>query len=103
MVQKPETTFRQWFDKRLDKIPNSWFESISQKSIRATPDKLGCVKGNFVALEFKKDKNEQLMRLQEYKKLKIIGAEGIHFTPTPQNAEEVLTELNELAREKEDV
>jgi len=100
MVRKSESIFRERFAKQLKKIPNSFFESCQQKSIRGTPDIMGCVNGHFVALELKASKKDKLMPLQKYKRHQIIDiAKGRHYTPTPENAEEILIELNKLARE----
>lgn len=95
MAQKPETVFRQRVDKKLKQIPNSWWESISQNSIIGTPDKIGCVAGRFIGLEFKKSANAKRGKIQEYKGKKINEAGGLHFFVYPENWEEVyMTLLN---------
>ncbi len=82
---KPETKFRRKIDPLLKKIPNSWWESISQKSIIGTPDKLGCINGKFVALEFKATEKSPVGSIQELKLKRIIKAGGIGYLVYPEN------------------
>ncbi len=100
MAQKPETVFRARADKKLKKIKNSWWESIQQTAIRATPDKIGCIQGYLVALEFKKDADTDLEKLQRYKATKIKAAGGFHFRVTPQNWEKVYRKLIRISNMK---
>ena len=95
-MQKPETKFRNRFRKRLDAIPNSWFESIQQKSINGTPDILGCVNGYFVALELKATHKSPVTELQNYKLKKIYDAGGFRAIVHPENMEDVLENLIRL-------
>lgn len=95
-MKKPETKFRAKVDKLLDTIPNSYFESIQQKSIRGTPDKIGCVGGLFVALELKA-KDGKATELQRYKLSKFSMAGGIAIVLNEENLQETLTFLNKLA------
>ncbi len=99
-MQKPETKFRQKVQKELDKLPNSWFESIQQKSFIGTPDILGCCNGHFVALELKATATSAISKMQEHK-LKLIGqAGGIGIVVSPENWPNVLPMLRELCEEK---
>jgi len=95
-LQKPETKFRNRFRKRLDIIPNSWFESIQQKSISGTPDILGCINGYFVALELKATLKSPVTELQKHKLKKIYDSGGFAAVVHPENMEEVLENLNRL-------
>jgi hypothetical protein len=97
MPQKPETRFRMRFRARLDKLPNSWFESIQQKAICGTPDIIGCVNGYFVGLELKAKASNKPTRLQELKLELIRTAKGYSVTVHPGNMEEVLEHLEKLA------
>jgi hypothetical protein len=94
---KEETKFRMKVDPLLEEIPHSWWESISQKSIRGTPDKIGLIRGRFVALEFKKDEKSPLSALQDYKLKKIALAGGKAYRVSPENWASVYKELKELA------
>lgn len=71
---KPETKFRNKILPLLRKIPESWWESIQQVSIRGTPDVIGVIKGRFIALELKAD-NGQPSKMQA-NKLKLIEEAG---------------------------
>lgn len=98
MAQKPESVFRQKFQKRLKLLPNSWFESIQQKSIGGTPDNLGVVRGMFVAIEYKATSNDLPTPLQDYKLRKIAEAEGWALVVHPGNADESFDFLMALAK-----
>ncbi len=95
MPQKPETKFRARITPLLKAIPCSWWESIQQKAIRGTPDILGCIKGQFVALEIK-SVDGRLTVLQRHKLTAIRNAGGIALEVNPKNWEEVYTGLRNL-------
>lgn len=99
MAKKPETVFREWTYKYLNALPNSWFESIQQRSIRGTPDVIGCVSGWFVALEYKRAGKIKLEPLQEYKGFKIVESGGYSIKVTPDNWEQIHLLLTNLANE----
>lgn len=84
MSKKAESSFRQRVDPLLWELPNCFWESISQKAILGTPDKLGCLNGFFIALEFKTDKGE-LSEIQRLKMQRIVEAGGYAFVVTPIN------------------
>lgn len=95
-MQKPETKFRAIVQRKLDALPNSWFESVQQRAIQGTPDILGCVQGQFVALELK-SADGLVSKLQELK-LKRIGAAGGHaFVVYPHNLDNTMIYLDALA------
>ncbi len=98
MAQKKETVFRQRFDKRLAKIPHSFFESIQQKTIQGTPDKLGVIRGTFIALEFKASYKDKPTPLQKLKLKRINDAGGIALVVYPENEEEVLATLVRIGK-----
>lgn len=95
MAQKPETKFRARIRPLLESIPKSYWESVQQKTIRGTPDILGCVNGYFVALELKVD--SEVTVLQRHKLECIKYANGIALVVTPKNWEEVFTGLKALS------
>ena len=97
MPQKPETIFRKKVRERLELIPNSFWESIQQKTICGTPDILGCINGVFVALELK-SRQGRLTPLQEYKLSQIRTAGGIGLCVHPMNLEEVLLSLKNISK-----
>lgn len=101
MAQKPETKFRAKVDKRLHEVPYSWFESIQQKAIHGTPDKLGCVNGYFVALELKATDEEDLTPLQALKMNRVVAAGGMGVKVTPSNLDWVIELLKELAARRQ--
>ena len=97
---KPETNFRQ--NKVLPflkSLPNTWFESIQQLAIHGTPDTIACIKGKFVALEFKSEDGEA-DPLQRHKLDKIQRAGGVGYVVSPQNWGIVRLELSRLAKAK---
>jgi hypothetical protein len=74
---KPETRFRiNHVDPFLETLSNTYGESIQQKAICGTADKILCVRGKFVWLELK-DIDEQLRPLQRWKAERVIKAGGI--------------------------
>lgn len=82
----------------LQTLPHAWFEKIQQASILGTPDFLGCIRGEFVALELKKDKKAKLSKLQKHKLWSIReNAYGKAFVLTPENFDEVSAKLKNLA------
>ena len=92
MSKKEETKFRAKLRILLELIPNSWWESVQQKSIKGTPDILGCVRGIFVGLELKRDAGS-LHPLQEYKLMQIHKAGGHAYIVTPKNHKEILERI----------
>ena len=97
-MQKPETLFRHKVDRLLKTIPNSWWESIQQRAIKGSPDKIGCVNGLFVALELKTAKGK-LSELQAHKMELIKVAGGIAVCLRPDNLDETIQYLIRLATE----
>lgn len=100
-MQKPETKFRKKFRKYLDEIPNSWFESIQQKTINGTPDILGCINGIFVALELKSSAKAPITPLQAFKIEAINAAGGCSAIVHPGNFKDVLEALRKINKLQE--
>ena len=93
-----ERIFREKCDKLLAKLPNSWWESIQQKAIRGTPDKIGCVNGHFVAIEFKACKTAKVAPLQKRKRDLILLAGGRAYICYPENWDVIYEELKCLSK-----
>lgn len=79
-------------------IPGVWAEKISQRSLRGTPDILACVAGRFVAIELKKAEDEEPDTLQGLKLSRIKDCGGMAMVAYPENKQETLALLRELAR-----
>lgn len=99
MSKKPETVFRAKVQAKLDLLPNSWWESIQQKTIQGTPDKLGCINGYFVALELKATPYDVASPLQLLKIQRIVDAGGVAFIIHPGNLDETIEVLKHIAEE----
>lgn len=92
---QPETKFKLEVYKRLKEIGACWFEKIQQRSIRGTPDILGCRKGKFFALELKTPTGRPT-KLQWLKLKDIHQAGGLARLVTENNLEEVIEELEKM-------
>jgi hypothetical protein len=90
---KPETIFRQKVDRKLKTIPLSWWESIQQRTIHGTPDKIGVVNGRFVALELKATPTSKTTELQIKKIRDINKANGLGYIVHPGNVDEVIEDI----------
>ena len=95
MAQKPETRFRNRFMLKVEKIPYSHWFSIQQVAICGTPDVIGLIRGNFIALEFKSETGTQ-SKLQKYHADKIERAWGKYYLVYPSNADDILVTLNNI-------
>lgn len=85
MPLKPETKFKNKVMPLLRALPYSWWEKIQQKSIRGTPDIIGCMNGTFIAIELKSDKHSKVDELQRWKLDQIDRAGGISVILYPGN------------------
>jgi len=96
--KQPETHFKEKVAADLKKLgPLIWFEKIQQFGKVGTPDFLLCVNGYFVALELKKDAKEDPKPLQTHKLNRIKKARGRAFVAHPDNWNEILAEIIDLA------
>ena len=84
----------------LDNLPYSHFESIQQKTIRGTPDILGCINGVFVALELKAHLGAAISPMQQHKLSSIVKAGGYAYIICPENWEEIYQKLKLLSEQK---
>lgn len=88
MARKPESLLRDKIFKRLDKLPDSYWEKIEQISIRGTADIVGCFMGIFYWIEVKMEFSEKIAErehLQLYKMGEIIKAGGAGLLFTEKN------------------
>jgi hypothetical protein len=93
LAKKPETVFRERFERELKKLePDLASEAIQQKAKKGTGDRLVCALGQFIWLEFKSEDGKE-MAIQEYKRKKFERAGAITFVVEPANAPDVLREI----------
>lgn len=97
MAKKPETILAERWDKRLKKVfgKDLELENIQQVGKIGTPDRLACLLGMHIALEYKTDEGApskiQLLKLARYRR-----AGGFAAIVTPTNFEEILQKLMAL-------
>lgn len=82
----------------LKKLRKTWFESIQQVSITATPDILASINGYFVAIELKAE-NGKTAPLQRYKLDQIIASGGVAFSVKPSEWEQVYGVLKRISED----
>ncbi len=94
MTKKPETIFGEMVDRDLRKAfgTDVWVENIQQVGKCGTPDRLMCIRGDFVALELKVD-HGVVDPLQVVKLLEIKRAGGKSYIVYPHTWHVVLKEL----------
>jgi hypothetical protein len=78
-------------------VPCSWFEKISQRSKRGTPDILGVVAGEMIAMELKRSGFEKPDPLQQFFLERIAAAGGIAILAYPENWPATLAFIKKLA------
>lgn len=74
-------------------MPEVYFESIQQTSIRGSHDVFSCIRGSFVTLEFKRSEDAERSPLQIFKAGQISKAGGLSFFVYPENVGEVESQL----------
>jgi hypothetical protein len=92
-----ETKFKTKVQAALKTLPNCWYVKTQQLAIRGTPDLLICIKGLFVALELKRNDQEDADPLQTFTLHKIDAAGGIAYVVNPTNWPAIFEELKRLA------
>lgn len=103
MGARIESKFEKKFIDRLRLLPNSWWPPKPDvTTIRGNPDRVGCVNGLLVAIEFKKSyaayvRGSTSSNLQEYTLREIRNAGGYGVFCFPENAEEVYEEVRGIA------
>lgn len=91
---QPETRFKEKVQKRLKKVPRSWWTKVQMVSIRGIPDILGCVGGHIIALELKVGDNSiEKDPLQKYILTKIKAVGGYARECRPENLEEIAQDI----------
>ena len=96
MSKKPETLFKEKVFKDLSTLKGSWFFKSQEVAQRGIPDVLMSVKGNFVAIELKKDAHAKLDLLQEWTIRKIGATGALALVAYPENWKEVFTQIKEI-------
>jgi len=97
MAKQPETILKEKVLLALRQLPCTYAVKIQQVSIRGIPDILACIRGKFVALELKRDAKQKPEPLQQHELGKIQKADGLAFVVSPENWQEVLAMLTDLA------
>lgn len=96
-----ERKFETQLRKKLRKIPYSWWVPKQLSiTIRGIPDIIGCIKGDFVALECKRSLKDSLDKtptteLQKHNIRSINNAWGNAWFVYPENEEMILKRLYE--------
>lgn len=104
MAKKEETRLAEVWDKRLKKEfgKDLELENIQQVGKVGTPDRLGCLLGLHIALEYKTEKGRaskaQLLKLAKYNR-----ANGYTAIVTPSTFEYVLEELKDLHKKAKSI
>ncbi len=102
MAKQAETVFKEKIIPQLQRLPNTWFAKIQQRTLRGTPDILMCINGMFVALELKKSANEDPDLLQDHNIERINQAGGLGFKVFPENWDKVFLTLVALSKGEKD-
>ena len=98
MSKKPETLFKEKVLPQIRALPNSWWVKTQMICIRGIPDILGCVNGQFVAIELKSDdKSAKLSPLQGYILRNITKAGGLALEVTPELWQSTYQVLKQIA------
>jgi aspartokinase-like uncharacterized kinase len=95
--KQKETLFKERVQRDLRKLPHTWNVKIQQVALRGIPDILVCLRGQFIALELKRDEAEKPDRLQQVMLDRIVAAGGWAFAAYPQNWATVFSVLEHLA------
>jgi hypothetical protein len=96
-----ESVHVSWFMKKLRVLPNTWWTRIEQKSIRGTPDIIGCVRcecgaAKLVAIEAKREGGKATaLQLEVLDQLDKVGAFA-RLAFLPRDAVTVLEHLRRL-------
>lgn len=96
MAQKPETKFTKKVTTDLRTIVGAWFFKTQEVGRKGIPDIIGCIDGNFFALEIKVGDNTAT-ELQEFVLSKIAIAGGSVAVVTPSNWGDILLLLRKLS------
>ena len=97
---KRESVFRRKVNEDLKKLKNGFWMSIQQRALRGDPDKIGVLRGEFIALELKAHLSAEVRELQRYKLERIREAGGFAEIVSPENWEEIFVILESKNRDK---
>jgi hypothetical protein len=103
MTSKPESNLQSTIKKHLKKeFPKSWWMKVhgGPYQIAGVPDLLGCVEGNFIALEVKMPDGDPPTKIQKQQMKRIKRAEGYACVVTSEE-EAVRAVRSALALSKE--
>ena len=103
MAEQPETRFKNRIKPLLLDLPNSYWIKIQQMGLCGHPDFVGCINGQMIAIELKKDKHEQPTPIQKWHLEKIAASGGLAFVVCPENWANTYSLLNDLACNNLDV
>lgn len=92
MSKQPEAKFRARAMRRLNDLPNAYFERVEDSGKRGVLDAFGHVGGFAVWIEFKSDGGKP-SHLQVKKVYDVVTTGGIAVFVWPDNFEEVLVDL----------
>lgn len=95
MSKKAETSFSDRVKRDLDQMPHSHFFKLMAGSIRGLPDRVGCKRGRFIALELKVGRNKA-DALQGWVLRKLSQAGAYTAVVTPENWDIIKEEINNL-------
>ena len=102
MSMGPERKFRtNKVDPFLKSLKNGYFISIQQMSICGIPDKLGVIRGRFVAIELKAI-GGKVAPLQDWVLSNIARCGGVAIVANPGNWSEVMLRLKKLDGDEND-
>ncbi len=93
----PESKFRKKVRPLLLALPNSWWTSISQRSIVGTPDVIGCIGPWIIVIEFKAREGAYRSKMQEKNLYDVSSAGGYAKFVYPENWFTIYAELREIA------
>lgn len=96
MTAQRETLFKNRVMPLLLALPDSWWLKTQERSRRGVPDIIGCIRGNFVAIELKTDTG-RVDKLQAWELHRIAKAGGVQIVLRPgSNLDEFIAHLQSL-------
>jgi hypothetical protein len=102
---KKENSFEKTFMKKIKMLPNTYFpDKGAAGSVIGNADRVGCIRGRYISLEFKRSLKDALKKtprskLQLYNAEKVQMAGGFAAFVHPDNDSLVFKQLKDLAHE----
>ena len=93
-MTNPEQRVKNKLMRALDKIPNTYYFTVSEPSRRGLPDMVACIKGRFFGIEFKATPPPHYgsrVKLQKENMNRINKADGIGVFVHPQNLDHFIS------------